>query len=79
MPGRGPQTFKKRQKEQERKERQQEKMAKRLQRKNEEPSGTPDDNIEWPDADASAAELSERDAKIAEALVSNVGRVLSDH
>ncbi|MBV8864112.1 MAG: hypothetical protein JO210_01785 [Acidobacteriaceae bacterium] len=33
MPGRGPQTFKKRQKEQERKERQQEKMAKRLQRK----------------------------------------------
>ncbi len=35
MPGRGPQTFKKRQKEQERKERQQEKMAKRLQRKSE--------------------------------------------
>jgi hypothetical protein len=33
MPGRGPQTFKKRQKEQERRERQQEKMAKRLQRK----------------------------------------------
>ena len=33
MPGRGPQTFKKRQKEQQRKERQQEKMAKRLQRK----------------------------------------------
>jgi len=35
MPGRGPQTFKKRQKEQERKERQQEKLAKRLNRKNE--------------------------------------------
>jgi len=33
MPGRGPQTFKKRQKEQQRRERQQEKMAKRLQRK----------------------------------------------
>ncbi len=33
MPGRGPQTFKKRQKEQERRERQQEKFAKRLQRK----------------------------------------------
>lgn len=33
MPGRGPQTFKKRQREQERKERQQEKFAKRLQRK----------------------------------------------
>ena len=39
MPGRGPQTFKKRQKEQERKERQQEKMAKRLQRKAERASG----------------------------------------
>jgi len=33
MPGRGPQTFKKRQKEQQRKERSQEKFAKRLQRK----------------------------------------------
>ena len=33
MPGRGPQTFKKRQKEQQRKEKQQEKMAKRLGRK----------------------------------------------
>ncbi len=40
MPGRGPQTFKKRQKEQERKERQQEKMAKRLQRKAERPEGS---------------------------------------
>ena len=35
MPGRGPQTFKKRQKEQQRKEKQQEKMAKRLVRKDE--------------------------------------------
>lgn len=35
MPGRGPQTFKKRQKEQERKERQQQKMAKRLAKKDE--------------------------------------------
>jgi hypothetical protein len=33
MPGRGPQTFKKRQKEQQRKERSQEKFAKRMQRK----------------------------------------------
>jgi hypothetical protein len=33
MPGRGPQTFKKRQKEQQRKERQQEKFEKRLARK----------------------------------------------
>ncbi len=79
MPGRGPQTFKKRQKEQERKERQQEKMAKRLQRKNEEPSSPSDDNIEWPDADSNGVGLSETDAKIAEALVSNVGRVVSDH
>lgn len=39
MAGRGPQTFKKRQKEQQRKERQQEKMAKRLQRKQEPKSG----------------------------------------
>ncbi len=38
MPGRGPQTFKKRQKEQQRKERQQEKMAKRLGRKQENPA-----------------------------------------
>jgi hypothetical protein len=38
MPGRGPQTFKKRQKEQQRKERQQEKMAKRLARKDEQPT-----------------------------------------
>jgi hypothetical protein len=35
MAGRGPQTFKKRQKEQQRKERQQEKMEKRLQRRRE--------------------------------------------
>lgn len=33
MPGRGHQTFKKRQKEQQRKDRQQEKMEKRLQRR----------------------------------------------
>jgi len=33
MAGRGPQTFKKRQKEQQRKEKQQEKLARRLQRK----------------------------------------------
>ena len=35
MAGRGPQTFKKRQKEQQRKDRQQEKMEKRLQRRRE--------------------------------------------
>ena len=43
MPGRGPQTFKKRQKEQQRKERQQEKMAKRLARKDERPMSSSDD------------------------------------
>ena len=41
MAGRGPQTYKKRQKELQRKERQQEKAAKRLQRKQEKLTGTP--------------------------------------
>jgi hypothetical protein len=45
MPGRGPQTFKKRQKEQQRKERQEEKMAKRLARKNEPPAAETDGEI----------------------------------
>jgi hypothetical protein len=39
MAGRGPQTFKKRQKEQQRKEKQAEKLARRLQRKHEKASG----------------------------------------
>ena len=49
MPGRGPQTFKKRQKEQQRKEKQEEKMAKRLARKQgmpSEPGISDEDNIE---------------------------------
>lgn len=46
MPGRGPQTFKKRQKEQQRKERQQEKMAKRLARKDGKPLSDSDSDIE---------------------------------
>ena len=50
MPGRGPQTFKKRQKEQERRERQQEKMAKRLQRKTETDSPTDEQDLLDPDA-----------------------------
>ena len=45
MPGRGPQTFKKRQKEQERRERQQEKFAKRLQRKDQPQSSEPDNDF----------------------------------
>lgn len=46
MAGRGPQTFKKRQKEQQRKERQQEKIAKRLQRKAERGSLPDQDEID---------------------------------
>jgi len=38
MPGRGPQTFKKRQKEQERKEKRAEKLARRQQKKPEKPA-----------------------------------------
>jgi hypothetical protein len=39
MAGRGPQTFKKRQKEQARKEKQQEKIARRLQRRHDKSNG----------------------------------------
>ena len=46
MAGRGPQSFKKRQKEQQRKERQQEKMAKRLQRKQEPRPSEQDEPLE---------------------------------
>ena len=48
MPGRGPQTFKKRQKEQQRKERQQEKMEKRLRRKELGPASLADPDSEVP-------------------------------
>jgi hypothetical protein len=48
MPGRGPQTFKKRQKEQQRREKQQEKMAKRLARKSGEASPGPSDQDDTP-------------------------------
>jgi hypothetical protein len=44
MAGRGPQTFKKRQKEQARKEKQQEKAAKRLERKKDGTGGLPDED-----------------------------------
>lgn len=57
MAGRGPQTFKKRQKEQQRKEKQQEKLARRLQRKQDEVNG-----IVRPDTDdEDIEELEERD------------------
>lgn len=61
MPGRGPQTFKKRQKEQQRKERQQEKMAKRLARKDgtaQPPSDEDTENTGLPSQD-SETEVSE--------------------
>ena len=51
MPGRGPQTFKKRQKEQQRKDRQQEKLAKRLARKSE-PLSTSSENQNQIEANA---------------------------
>jgi hypothetical protein len=47
MGSRGPQSFKKRQKEQQRKEKQQEKMAKRLERKLH-PGSTEEENVEGP-------------------------------
>jgi hypothetical protein len=67
MAGRGPQTFKKRQKEQQRKEKQQEKLAKRLQRKQEKSDPTLDPEgvepefdefgpVNQPDAASSVAE-----------------------
>lgn len=48
MPGRGPQTFKKRQKEQQRKEKQQEKMARRLARKDGTAAPGPSDEDDTP-------------------------------
>lgn len=52
MAGRGPQTFKKKQKEQQRKERRQEKLAKKLERKRQGPTETlpneDDDNLGSP-------------------------------
>ena len=55
MAGRGPQSFKKRQKEQVRKEKQQEKIAKRLLRKDQEPETQ--DSTETPFEAAGLAEL----------------------
>lgn len=57
MAGRGPQTFKKRQKEQARKEKQQEKIAKRLERKQGGESVADDDQIESPAETAARLEI----------------------
>lgn len=46
MAGRGPQSFKKRQKEQQRKEKQQDKAAKRVQRKLDKENGVIVDDVE---------------------------------
>ena len=63
MPGRGPQTFKKRQKEQQRKERQEEKMAKRLARKNEPPAADTDgENVAETEGDSHPASETEHPA-----------------
>jgi len=60
MAGRGPQTFMKRQKEQQRKEKQQEKFAKRLQRKADKEAGIEteekDDSDDLHPADADLSE-----------------------
>jgi hypothetical protein len=71
MAGRGPQTFKKRQKEQQRKEKQQEKAAKREQRKVDRPEGSgPEIDFDFRshDDEVSAEEIADR----------LVGRTLAD-
>jgi hypothetical protein len=65
MGNRGPQSFKKRQKEQQRKEKQQEKFAKRLERKNAPPATDEQQNDEQQNLDipeGSAAPDSEKGA-----------------
>jgi len=57
MPGRGPQTFKKRQKEQQRKERSQEKFAKRMQRKADRAAGIVPQEDDLIDSDPRSQEL----------------------
>jgi hypothetical protein len=64
MAGRGPQTFKKRQKEQQRKERQQEKAAKRLQRKQEKLAGTGTESEPDGDADQLTEEQEAEDTPV---------------
>ena len=71
MAGRGPQSFKKRQKEQQRKEKQQEKAAKREQRKIEKPEGSgPEIDFDFhnQEHEVSAEEIADR----------LVGRTLAD-
>jgi hypothetical protein len=69
MAGRGPQTFKKRQKEQQRKEKQQEKIAKRLARKD----GDPSPETEEEDYDPFADTTLDRPIQDPESLSNNAG------
>ncbi len=78
MAGRGPQTFKKRQKEQARKERQEEKRAKRLERSQGiRPPESADDNVDeytggpyepWPENENGTGEKPLSDAATANAV-----------
>jgi hypothetical protein len=63
MPGRGPQTFKKRQKEQQRKEKQEEKMARRLARKNAPPGSEDADTENSAETDSGDAAVAGGDSK----------------
>lgn len=69
MAGRGPQTFKKRQKEQQRKEKQMEKAAKRLARKEDDgrPAGSGPEIAETSVAEQLREELLNEDARAAQA------------
>jgi hypothetical protein len=62
MPGRGPQTFKKRQKEQQRKEKQEEKMAKRLAKKQGMPSAPGISDEDFTDDESSLDEDDKSDS-----------------
>ncbi len=63
MAGRAQQSFKKRQKEQQRKEKQQMKFAKRLQKKHEGPDGSTSDAFET-DTPASETPVAEESAEL---------------
>lgn len=65
MAGRGPQTFKKRQKEQARKEKQQDKVAKRLQRRQDKIDGVehPDDDSDMDNLNMNPGDLLDREGE----------------
>jgi hypothetical protein len=59
MAGRGPQSFKKRQKEQHRKEKQQEKLAKRLERRRQAPGPLDESSV----SETPRGEIAERESR----------------